>query len=304
MGASRPRKPAKMGSGGRGRRREEPRGLCWAVTEVGGAAFGDARWAQCLVPILEGLSEHPTASIPHACGTWARTQATSRFFDNPRVTSAAILAPHRRQTVRRVAAYPILLAVPDTTVFHLTLHRQTQGLGPIGQTGLSGWFLHSCLAISPEGVPLGLLGGTTWGRPPDAKDSHRPHKRRPLAEKDSRRGIDVRDAATVDLPPTTRVIMVADRERDLIDVFVHAIETGRDVLIRAAWDRRLVEPTGYLWTALAAQPVLGRSTVGVPRHDNAPTRTAVVTRRRARVTLRPPPHRRAEPLPAPPVTAV
>ena len=145
--------PPRWVPGGRGRRREEPRGLCWAVTEVGGAAFGDARWAQCLVPILEGLSEHPTASIPHACGTWARTQATSRFFDNPRVTSAAILAPHRRQTVRRVAAYPILLAVPDTTVFHLTLHRQTQGLGPIGQTGLSGWFLHSCLAISPEGVP-------------------------------------------------------------------------------------------------------------------------------------------------------
>jgi hypothetical protein len=42
----------------------------------------------------------------------------------------------------------------------------------------------------------------------------------------------------------------------------------------------------------------------VPRHDDAPTRTAVVTLRRARVTLRPPPHRRAEPLPAPTVTAV
>jgi len=278
--------------------------MFWAVAEAGGADFGDARLAQRLVHLLDGLSEHPAASIPHACGTWAQTKAAYRFFANRRVTPAAILAPHRAQTVRRAAEFPVILAVQDTTVFNFTLHRQTQGLGPIGQTGLSGWFLHSCLAVSPEGVPLGLLGGTTWVRPPDSKDSHRTHKRRPLAEKESRRWIDVMDAATVDLPPTTRVIMVADRESDLIDVFVHAIETGRDVLIRAAWDRRLVEPTGYLWTTLAAQPVLGRSTVGVPRHDNAPTRTAVVTLRRARVTLRPPPHRRAEQLPAPTVTAV
>jgi hypothetical protein len=100
--------------------------------------------------------------------------------------------------------------------------------------------------------------------------------------------------------------MVADRESDLIDVFVHATETGRDVLIRAAWDRRLVEPAGagYLWATVAAQPVLGTVAVTVLRHDDGPGRTAVVTLRSAPVTLRPPPHRRAEHLAAPTVTAV
>jgi len=121
---------------------------CWAVPAVGGAALGDARLAQRLVPLLDCLSEHPTASIPQACGTWAHTKAAYRFFDNPRVTPAAILAPHRQQTGRRVAAYPVILAVQDTTVFNLTLHRHTQGLGPIGQAGLSGFFCQVSLSLT------------------------------------------------------------------------------------------------------------------------------------------------------------
>ena len=112
----------------------------------------------------------------------------------------------------------MILAVQATTVFSFTLHRRTQGLGPIGPAGLSGFFLHSCLAVSPDGVPLGLLGGTTGVRPPESQDSHRTHKQRPLADKESRRWLDLMDAATADVPPTTRVIMVADREGDVFDV--------------------------------------------------------------------------------------
>jgi len=77
--------------------------------------------------------------------------------------------------------------------------------------------------------------------------------------------MDLMDAATADVPSTARVILVADREADIFDVFSHATATGRDVLVRAAWDRRLEEPAGHLWTTLAAQPVLGTLTVAVPR---------------------------------------
>jgi hypothetical protein len=76
-----------------------------------------------------------------------------------------------------------------------------------------------------------------------------------------------------------------------------ARDTGRDALIRAAWDRRLGEPGGSWGATGAAQPVLSPWTVAVPRHDDAPSQTAVVT-------LRPLPHRRAEPRAVPPVTAV
>lgn len=187
-----------------------------------------------------------------------------RFFANLRVSSTAILAAHRQAMLRRVAEQTVILAVQDTTTLNLTGHRHTQGWGPIGQAGLSGFFLPACLAVSPDGVPLGLLGSLTWVRPPDPKDSHRTHKHRPLADKESRRWIDLMDAATAEVPPTTRAILVADCESDIFDVFCHAIQTGRDVLIRAAWDRHLVEPAGPVWAALARQPILGTVTVPVP----------------------------------------
>jgi len=147
--------------------------MFWAVAEAGGADFGDARLAQRLVHLLDGLSEHPAASIPHACGTWAQTKAAYRFFANRRVTPAAILAPHRAQTVRRAAEVPVILAVQDTTVFNFTLHRQTQGLGPIGQAGLSGFFRHSCRAVSPVGSTATGGDRLPWRRAPPSTDGRR-----------------------------------------------------------------------------------------------------------------------------------
>ncbi|MCY0878627.1 MAG: transposase DNA-binding-containing protein [Firmicutes bacterium] len=49
--------------------------MCWAVTEVGGANFGDARLAQCWVSLVDCFSEHPTTSIAQTCGTRAQTKA-------------------------------------------------------------------------------------------------------------------------------------------------------------------------------------------------------------------------------------
>jgi hypothetical protein len=66
----------------------------------------------------------------------------------------------------------------------------------------------------------------------------------------------------------------------------------------------VAEPAGHWWAPLVVQPVFGTGTIAVPQHDEAPPRTAVGTLRRARVTLRPPLHRRAEPLPAPTAPAV
>jgi len=133
--------------------------MWWAVTEVGGADFGDARLTQRLVQLIHGLSERPDSSLPQAGESWAMTKASYRFFANPRVTPAAIVAAHRRTTVQRVAQYPVILAVQDTTTLNFTLHRHTQGLGPMGQAGLSGFFLHSCLAVSPRASPWGCWAG-------------------------------------------------------------------------------------------------------------------------------------------------
>ena len=279
-------------------------GMLWAPHEVGSALLGDARLTPRLVPRVDTLIQPPPASLPEACGSWADTKAGYRVFDNDRVTPAAILAAHRDATVTRVREHAGILAVQDTTTFNFTLHRKTTGLGPIGQAGLSGFLLHPCLAVSTDGVPLGLLGAEQWARDPESKDSRRTHKKRPLEDKESARWLRVMEAATDDIPATTRVIMVADRESDIIDLVIRAKDTHHDLLIRAAWNRRLTAPEGYLWPILEQQPALGTVTMTVPRHDDAPSRDATLTLRTRQISLKPPKHRGAEPLPSPTVTAV
>ncbi len=80
----------------------------------------------------------------------------------------------------------------------------------------------------------------------------------------------MRDAASADLPATTRVLRVADRDGDVFDVLGPARDTGRDVLIRAAWDRRLVEPEGSWGATGAAQPVLSPRPAAEPPSPSLP----------------------------------
>ncbi len=77
-----------------------------------------------------------------------------------------------------------------------------------------------------------------------------------------------------------------------------------DLLVRAAWNRRVDHPERDLWTKVAAQPVVATLTVRVPRRGPQPARQATVAVRWCLVLLRPPTHRTAEKRPSMAVWAV
>jgi hypothetical protein len=195
------------------------------------------------------------------------------------------------------------VAARDSFAFNYTLHRKTAGVGPIGQAGLSGFFLHSRLAVTKDGVPLGILAHREWVRPLESKESRKTHKNRPLDDKESARWIDMtREVARI-VPPATRVVMVGDRESDIFDLFLLA-DSKHDFLVRAAWDRRLDNSEEHLWYAVERAPVLGQAVIDVPRQDDRPTRKATLTLQSARVTLKPPQSRWKEKLASPTVNAL
>jgi hypothetical protein len=273
------------------------------VRECATARFGDARLTQRLIFLVAKFVEHPNVSIPEALGEWASVKAAYRFFDNKKVTAKAIYDAHQEFTLERIKGRPVILAIQDTTSFNYTLHRKTEGLGPIGQAGLSGFFLHSCLAVSKEGVPLGILAHHEWARSPESKDSHNTHKNRPLDDKESARWIDMtREVAKV-VSPATRVVMVGDRESDIFDLFLLA-DSNHDFLVRAAWDRRLDQSGDHLWDAVEKASVLGRTIIDVLRKDDRPTRKATLTLQSAGVNLKPPKRRCKEKLAVPALNAL
>ena len=56
--------------------------------------LNDRRLNRRLKLILSHLAQHPTASIPAACGGYAEMAAAYRFFDNDKVDFDGVLRPH------------------------------------------------------------------------------------------------------------------------------------------------------------------------------------------------------------------
>ena len=138
----------------------------WAVREFADAELGDLRRTQRVVELATALAQHPTASLPEACGTGAMLKAAYRFFSNDAIAPQDLLRSHSEATYSRLAQVPLVLAVQDTTEVDWTSHPATQGLGPLGHTACQGVHVHSTLAVTPERVPLGLVAQQVWARDP------------------------------------------------------------------------------------------------------------------------------------------
>lgn len=176
----------------------------WAAAEVGTAALGDARRTARLMTLVETLGTHPAQSIPDACdGDRAAIKAAYRFFESEAINPDAILVAQRDATVGRCAAYPLILAVQDTTELNFTSHPGTQGLGHLRAAQQQGFLVHSVLALSPTGVPLGLLQQQRWARDPTTRIAATRRKRN-TREKESQRWLDAEAATLAALPHRPR----------------------------------------------------------------------------------------------------
>lgn len=267
----------------------------WAGGEFAHAPLPDRRLVTRLTTIATEFAQHPTAPIPQACGSWGEAKAAYRFFDNDAVDPAAILAGHVQATIQRLQLQPVVLCAQDTTRLNYSTHPNTQGLGPISNNRdkTIGLFLHSTLALSPAGQPLGILHARTWARRTFGRSSAQ-RNRLPRAEKESQKWMESLAAcqqAAVDCP-NTQLINVADREGDLYDLFAAALAPRSgprvQVLVRAQHNRQVAHPQKYLWDYLASHSVSAQLQIQVPRKDGHPGRLATLAIRFARVTLRPP----------------
>jgi len=137
----------------------------WAINEFGSALLGDQRRTDRLIALASILAQRPEVSLPAACDDPAMRKGTYRFFENDAIEPAAILASHADATWERVAALPLVLAVQDTTELDFSTHPATTGLGPLRVPSNQGLLVHSTLAVTPEGLPLGLLAQEVWARP-------------------------------------------------------------------------------------------------------------------------------------------
>lgn len=205
---------------------------------------------------METLAAKPMASIPQACDSWTDTRGAYRFFANSEVSWEGILAPHWARTIERMRAEKVALCIQDTTELDFN-GQEIAGLGPLNYEARRGMYVHPTYVVSPEREPLGLLDGWMWARlPRDDKGV------RPASVKESHRWVEgyERIAEQAASLPDTRLVYLADREADMMDLIRRAHELGNpaDWLVRAKHNRCLADGEGKrLWAETTAQVPLG-----------------------------------------------
>jgi hypothetical protein len=266
----------------------------WATQELRQVQLGDTRLDNRLVKIVEDLSSHPESSVPQASGDWASTKGAYRFWDNDKVEPDAIIHAHTLSTLERLSGEDIVLNIQDTTDLNFTHHPSKQGMGHLDHPAAKGLKVHSCLLVSEQGVPQGVIYQKVWAR--DPKTLGKKHKRKKLETKDkeSQRWLDALSDSQEAIPSDKQVITIADREADIYDLFALPRREGSHLLIRMSYNRCVESETHeakYLWDAVRESPILGEATVEIERRGNQAAREATVAIRVAQLSIRPPANR-------------
>lgn len=254
----------------------------WAADEFSDIDFGDKRLNDRLVKICDSFSDAPECSINQACSGWAQTKAAYRFFANEKIDYKEIIRAHRLKSSVRAQEHKTILAIQDTSYMVYTDHPATKGLGEISvkegknvkQIYSKGLVSHSCLAITTEGLPLGILDQKTFPRELNNAEKKRTKNVTPIEEKESYRWLEMLQNYASFLPDT-QVVTVCDREADMYEFFRLSDTVGSPVLVRANVNRGVNKKSRYaeknvlrLWDFIGEKPCSGSFEINVPAKKN------------------------------------
>ena len=206
-----------------------------------------------------------------------------RFFANPKVTAAKIVAGWGGQTGSAVAGRHVL-AIEDTTAVSFATAAECKsakrgktrrGLGPLNEGSAHGLLAHVMLAVDADSrACLGLVGGEVWNRQGFVTT---PEWKRPLAQRESRRWVETAERAETVLAPAAMVTVVSDREGDMYPLWGRVPALGWHVLSRVR--RPSIRPMA------GAFAVAGTRTLQLPARPGQAKREARVAVRFGTVNI-------------------
>lgn len=275
----------------------------WALEEMAINHFEDERLHKRAALVLESLAADPQASIPKACEDWRATKAAYRFFENKKVTVEKVIAAHIEKSISRISQEKRVFMIQDTTEINYTSQQCKQDAGPANHEAEKIVFLHPTIAVTPNKVCLGVTNLHYWHRDvisrehTEKKKSLR--KKLPIEDKESYRWLlGYKHASKIAQQcPNTHVIMLADREGDISDIYAEAEETTG---VKADWivrgkktSRRLLQKTGKkakqgLYEKLLKQNPAGRISFVLPHRSTKTSRTVTQEVRTLRAQVSPP----------------
>ena len=277
----------------------------WIEQEVRESRFPDKRLDKRFPTILEKMWKGIGKTIPMACDDWANTKAAYRFLANDGVNEQAILHGHFETTRERFAASdgPILV-LQDTCEF--TYQREhpeligSLGLVPSGQKNkegrrkpytVCGILMHASLAVTSEGLPLGLAAIKFWTRKKfkgtNALKGKINNTRIPIEQKESIRWLENLQQSTELFQEPERCVHIGDRESDIYELFCMAQKLGTHFLVRTCVDRLAGDGTHTIAEEMEEVEVQGLHSIEI-RNPKGKIEQALMAIRYQRIKILPP----------------
>jgi hypothetical protein len=255
-------------------------------SRIGTAILGDKRLDKRQAQLTEQLSTMSGANLSKNITGWGNLKAGYRFVNNQRVTHDGLIKIEQQKTWQRIeqAGGDVLLAVQDTTSFNFASRKALTGLGVLEDNKTPGFFAHTTLALSEDGVPFGVLEQQVWSRAKNTNRDREAHKALPITEKESFKWLQ----GLHSLPECPQqVITICDREADIYELFQEAHNRDLAFIVRASRNRRL-EDAPLLREHLRGLSAVSTYRLTVHRQVNQDEREAVLELRYATITLLPP----------------
>jgi hypothetical protein len=267
----------------------------WAESEFGQAAIPDARNVARLVQMAQRVAERPLPKVSAVFTAPAELEAAFDFLENARIDPEALVASSQRATARRARGLTRVLVAVDEVLLTLPDPFATRGMGSVGSRsrGARGLVVMDAVALTEQGVPLGLAGLVSWARP--LRRNPRPHHRRPPGDKETRYWLVARQSIREALrreAPATQIVLLHDSAADawpvLLGVTARDRHAGEFTVLRAARDRRASAGSAspsHLRALLRRAPDRWRVRQWIPAKHGQRARRAKVEIRFRAVTL-------------------
>ena len=234
----------------------------WLDKELSSCVFKDKRLGDRFKLLVQSLHGNHGKSIPQIFQEWGATKAVYRFLSNDRIEEHEILEGHFNQTQERIenCSGPILI-LHDTTEFsynrkkpeEIGYTRKNNKLRSYDQLiptkyKVCGILMHASLAITPEGIPLGLTSTRFWSRHVFKNTTQMKRyinpTRVPINEKESIKWIkNLEESNEKTRTDPSQIIHVGDRESDIYEYFSSCSDLGSYFLVRACVNRLANETT-------------------------------------------------------------
>lgn len=263
----------------------------WSYNELYRAKLWDKRCLTTLVRATQLLADNAQGSFSSVLGS--RRKAVSRILHHQKTTEHDLLVGHIRATAVRCQEHALVLIASDTSVMEFTTHKAVEGLGPIDdKVKPRGFFVHSALAMTPAGVPLGLVHQQSWARDRQTLGTAKERRKRPFENKESYKWLQALRGVESALPSTQKALLIQDREADIFEFFSAPRRPNLHLLIRATQPRRIeVSAQGEphtLFEAVSATPVVATKTVAVHPRPDRQAREAHLSVRMSTLCIRAP----------------